>query len=65
MLLPAVYGGEEIHPSEYLQTLEEVAHKEGSVAWNLFVANSSCLLIPSLEAETARIIYADPHAWMC
>ena len=64
MLLPAVYGGDEVHPSVYLHTLEEVARHDGSVAWNLFVANSSCLITPTLEPDAARTIYAEPHAWM-
>jgi indole-3-acetate monooxygenase len=64
MLLPAEYGGDEVHPCVYLHALEEIARHDGSVAWNLFVANSSCVLTPSLEPDTARTIYAQPHAWM-
>jgi len=64
LLLPRVYDGDEIDPCAYLYTLEEVSRHDASVGWNLFVANSSCLIAPFLEPETARTIYAEPHAWM-
>ena len=64
LLLPKIYGGEEVDPCSYLLTLEEVSRHDASVGWNLFVANSSALITPFLEPETARTIYAEPHAWM-
>ena len=64
LVLPQVYGGDEIDPSSYLLALEEISRHDGSVGWNLFVANSSCLITPFLEPETARTIYAEPYAWM-
>ena len=64
LVLPRVYGGDEIDPSSYLMALEEISRHDGSVGWNLFVANSSCLITPFLEPETARTIYAEPYAWM-
>ena len=66
LLLPRVYGGEEVAPVCYFDTLAEIARHDASVGWNLFVANSACLLTPSLEPETAREVYADPRtvvAW--
>lgn len=62
LLLPRSVGGEEVHPSAYLDAIHEVARHEGSVAWNLFVANSSCLLAPFLPLATAKEIYANPRA---
>ena len=41
MLLPRAYGGDEVEPWVYLRTIEEIARHDGSVGWNLFVANSS------------------------
>ena len=64
LVLPRVYGGDEIDPSSYLMALEEISRHDGSVGWNLFVANSSCLITPFLDPETARTIYAEPDAWM-
>jgi indole-3-acetate monooxygenase len=64
MFLPRVYGGDEVDPCTYLHTLEAVSRHDASVGWNLFVANSSALITPFLAPETARTIYAEPHAWM-
>jgi indole-3-acetate monooxygenase len=64
MCLPKVYGGDEVDPCTYLHALEVVSRHDASVGWNLFVANSSTLITPFLEPETARTIYAEPHAWM-
>ncbi|MDE0808830.1 MAG: acyl-CoA dehydrogenase family protein [Alphaproteobacteria bacterium] len=64
MFLPKIYGGDEVDPCTYLDALEAVSRHDASVGWNLFVANSSALITPFLEPETARTIYAEPHAWM-
>jgi indole-3-acetate monooxygenase len=62
MLLPHSSGGDEIDPGTYLLTVEEVARHNGSIGWNVFVANSAALIAPYLELETARKIYSDPNA---
>ena len=54
MLLPRSVGGDEVAPGIYLAAMEEVARHDGSVAWNLFVANSAALIAPFLDVETAR-----------
>lgn len=64
MLLPRVYGGDEVDPGTYLLALEAISGHDASVGWNLFVANSSTLIAPFLKPETARTIYADPRAVM-
>ncbi len=64
LLLPRCYGGEEVTPVCYFETLSEIGRHDASVAWNLFVANSACLITPFLEPATARLIYADPRAVM-
>src|SRR3954454_23629557 len=61
MLLPRPVGGDQADPWIYLHTIEEIARHDASVAWNLFVANSSALITPFIPLETARMIYADPH----
>ena len=66
MLLPRSVGGDEVEPWVYLDAIEEVARHDGSVAWNVFVGNSSALIAPFLPLETARTIFADPRtivAW--
>ena len=59
MLLPRSFGGEETHPGQYLAAVEEIARQDASVAWNVFVANSSALIAAYLEPEAARAIFAD------
>ncbi|MFY0611512.1 MAG: acyl-CoA dehydrogenase family protein [Hyphomicrobiaceae bacterium] len=62
MLLPRSVGGDEVGLDEYFFTIEEVARHDASVAWNLFVANSTVLLAAHLATDTAQAIFADPHA---
>jgi alkylation response protein AidB-like acyl-CoA dehydrogenase len=61
MLLPRSVGGDQVDPWIYLHTIEEIARHDASVAWNLFVANSSALIAPFIPLETARTIFADPR----
>ncbi len=66
MLMPRSVGGDEIEPWTYLRAVEEVGRADASVAWNMFVANSSALIAPFLELEAARAIFTDPRtvvAW--
>ena len=44
MLLPRAAGGDETEPALYVAAIEELARHDASVAWNVFVANSSALL---------------------
>src|SRR5436190_4188973 len=46
MLLPRSVGGDETEPGAYVLAIEEIARHDGSVAWNVFVANSSSLIAP-------------------
>jgi alkylation response protein AidB-like acyl-CoA dehydrogenase len=62
MLLPRACGGDEVEPWVYLAAVAEIARHDGSVGWNVFVANSSALIAPFLPPDSARTIYADPRA---
>jgi alkylation response protein AidB-like acyl-CoA dehydrogenase len=62
MLLPRSVDGDELEPWIYLRALEEISRHDGSVGWNVFVANSSALIAPFLPPESARAIFADPRA---
>jgi alkylation response protein AidB-like acyl-CoA dehydrogenase len=62
LLLPAALGGDEAHPVDYLDAIMEVARHDGSVGWNMFVANSSTLIAPFIPLESAQKIYVDPRA---
>ena len=61
LLLPRSVGGEEVEPWVYVAAVEEIARHDGSVGWNLFVANSSSLIAPFISLEAARTIYGDPR----
>lgn len=66
MLLPRSVGGDEVEPWVYLRTIEEISRHDGSVGWNLFVANSAALIAPFIPLATAEAIFADPRtiiAW--
>lgn len=66
MLLPRSAGGDQVEPGIYFLAVAEVARHDASIAWNLFVGNSSALIAPFLDPEVAQTIFADPHtvvAW--
>lgn len=62
MLLPRSVGGDQVEPWIYLHAIEEIGRHDASVAWNLFVANSSALIAPFIPLESAQAIYADPRS---
>jgi alkylation response protein AidB-like acyl-CoA dehydrogenase len=64
ILLPRSVGGDQLDPWTYLRTIAEISRHDGSVGWNLFVANSAALIAPFIPLETARAIFADPRAWV-
>ena len=62
LLLPRSAGGDEVTPGQYLAAIEEVARHDASVAWNLFVGNSSALVGAYIALDVARDIWRDPQA---
>jgi alkylation response protein AidB-like acyl-CoA dehydrogenase len=62
MLLPRTADGDEVEPWIYLRGIEEISRHDGSLGWNVFVANSSALIAPFLAPEPMRTIFADPRA---
>jgi alkylation response protein AidB-like acyl-CoA dehydrogenase len=64
ILLPRSVGGDQVDPWTYLHAIEEISRHDGSVGWNLFVANSAALIAPFIPLETARTIFTDPRAWV-
>ena len=61
MLLPRSVGGDQVEPWVYFRAISEIARYDGSVGWNMFVANSSALIAPFIPFEAARTIYGDPR----
>jgi len=64
ILLPHSVGGDQLDPWTYLRAIEEISRHDGSVGWNLFVANSAALIAPFIPLETARAIFSDQRAWV-
>ena len=54
MLLPRSVGGDQTEPGTYVLAIEEIARHDASVAWNVFVANSSALIAAFLEPGCRR-----------
>ena len=61
MLLPRSVGGDEVTPGEYFAAVEEISKADASIAWNIFVGNSSALVGAYIELDTARAIWGDPR----
>src|ERR1044072_6549492 len=62
MLLPRAAGGDETEPALYVSAIEELARDDASIAWNVFVANSSCLIAAYLEPAATHAVFADPRS---
>src|SRR5712672_1426556 len=62
MLLPRSAGGDETEPAVYVAAVEELARHDASVAWNVFVANSSALIAAYLEPAANHAVFADPRS---
>src|SRR4029078_6687107 len=60
MLLPRSAEWGETAPALYVAAVEELARHDASVAWNVFVANSSALIAAFLDLPVARTIFAYP-----
>ena len=58
-LVPAVYGGGEVHPSTFIHLIREVATGDGSAGWNVMIGLTTGLLAASLPEEFAREIFGD------
>jgi len=62
MLLPRSVGGDETEPAVYVAAVEELARHDASIAWNVFVANSSALIAAFLEPAVYHAVFADPSS---
>jgi len=62
MLLPRSAGGDQMDPAVYVAAVEEIGRHDASIAWNVFVANSSALIAAFLEPAANRAIFADPRS---
>lgn len=59
MLVPSSYGGLEVHPRTFFETLSEAASADGAVGWVLMIGATTGLMCASLPDEWSRTLYAD------
>src|SRR4029079_9229123 len=62
VLLRRAAGGDETEPALYVAAVEELARHDASVAWNVFVANSSALIAAFLEPAANHAVFAEPRS---
>jgi alkylation response protein AidB-like acyl-CoA dehydrogenase len=62
MLLPRSSGGDQTEPAVYVAAIEILAQHDASVAWNVFVANSSALIAAYLDPAVNHAVFADPRS---
>jgi len=62
MLLPRSADGDETEPAVYVAAVEELARHDASIAWIVFVSNSSALIAAYLEPAANRAVFADPRS---
>ena len=59
-LVPAAYGGGEMHPAEFQAGVEELATVDGAAGWIVAVGATAGLAVAYLPAEEAGLLAADP-----
>ena len=57
-LVPACYGGGQVHPRAFFDAVMTTAEADGSVGWCLMIGASTGLLAASLADDVARGIFA-------
>ena len=57
-LVPAQYGGGQVHPREFFDAVMTTAEADGSVGWCLMIGASTGLLAAMLAEDAARAIFA-------
>ena len=57
-LVPAEYGGGQVHPREFFDAVMTTAEADGSVGWCLMIGASTGLLAASLADEAAHALFA-------
>ena len=59
MLTPLSYGGLEVHPRTYFDTLAATAAADGAVGWVLMIGATTGLMSASLPDQYSRSLYGD------
>lgn len=62
LLLPAAYGGREVHPARMVEAIETVAQADGATGWCVMIGMTSAVTAAYMPAATAQAIYgANPQ----
>lgn len=61
MLVPAAYGGGEVSPATFIQTLEALGEVDASAAWIAMIGATAGLNAAYLDDGAAREIFGDPR----
>lgn len=64
LLLPRVYGGEQIDPVTWFNVMEALARRDASTAWCVGQTNGCTLASSALAPGVARDIWKEPRAVM-
>jgi len=59
ILVPRLYGGAQVHPRAFFETLEATARADASVGWCLMIGTTTSLLAASIDPSWAKTIYGD------
>ncbi len=62
LLLPRAYGGAEVDPAIFMQTIEVLAKADASTAWCVSQASGVSMGAAYLKPANAREIFGDPRA---
>lgn len=57
MLVPSVYGGLEVHPKVFAETLKWISVGDGAAGWNAMIGSTTGMLSASLAEQYAQEIY--------
>ncbi|MGE0622208.1 MAG: acyl-CoA dehydrogenase family protein [Pseudomonadales bacterium] len=59
MLVPETYGGGEVHPQVFFDTLAATARADGAVGWVLMIGATTGVMAASLPDDWSRTLYGD------
>jgi len=62
IVVPRQYGGAQVHPRTFFETLEATSRADGAVGWCLMIGTTTSLLAASIDEAWAKKIYADAPA---
>jgi alkylation response protein AidB-like acyl-CoA dehydrogenase len=66
ILVPEQYGGAQVHPRVFFETLEATSRADAAVGWCLMIGTTTSLLAASLDPAWAKEIYGDhPNVITC